>query len=759
MQGMPLLFVLQRGPERTAPGRVVAVEARGLSYDEKMALMALQGIVNRRGPILFAVGLHDFNERADRGWLRWFEGRYGARVEVATFPEVLRRLGGELRGLVVYDPEVPSTRLVALMLSSLEGLLPCGPELAKRLRTLGLKVRQDLRGRWRDHISPQRWAFEALRGRMARDMVGCIPSRSSWMLNIVDLLVMNRAFMCDLDQRDPEQRALKERIFSTIEPGGIVWGWTCGEGESEYVAMASRFGLRVLCSTNSPNMSFFSRLAPLLRERHQRRPRRGAKKVERKVYLTFVLSDGDSIPILLTRQWYRWDDPARGRVPFGWEVQPLLFEIAPAVLDFYYETATELDRFVVGPSGAGYVHPSGLPNLDEFVSETARLMRALDLRCGTVIDSDFPERGGRALCEGVAEAVGFFWGWGACPRLPIRTLSGKPYLAYWLCPPRPKGRKDVAYYRAVAEEIERIARREGLPCFVAAHLSCYWAGPSDVGRICGALGLPHEVLDPEEFLELLGRHLRGRVAPVLPGEVLLCAGCRNVVEVRLVNHSSEPREFEVRAFGPGGLSGGPRRARVEPEGEASVRMALQVPENLSEGVLKVVVAFDGSEERREAPFSVIPRPEGLDGRSVECLGIFEAERMGHKLGSKTSDEGALGGAAWVAAPGRDEPGDHLIYGPYQSLPEGNYVAAFRLKVDRIVGAPVAELDVFNFYAPPGRQVAARIIVKGSDFRKPGRYRWFLLPFRWEGEGKAEYRVKWLGRAALFADCVAVFRSR
>ena len=205
----------------------------------------------------------------------------------------------------------------------------------------------------------------------------------------------------------------------------------------------------MLCSTNCPNLSFLAQVQPKTTQYRQRSPAPCKRPVEKKLYLTFVLSDGDSIPILLTRQWYRWDDPARGKIPFGWEHQPLLADLAPVVFEYYYETMTDKDRLICGPSGAGYTHPGEMPNLDWFAAQTRDYLRRTDLHCVGVC-ADWDEPAARALVRGVPEAVGFFHGWGEEPNRKLLLVQGRPYVPYWLCLGQPEQSpnktKDAAYF-------------------------------------------------------------------------------------------------------------------------------------------------------------------------------------------------------------------------------------------------------------------------------------------------------------------------
>jgi len=62
------------GPiERTRPATMVTVDCQRLTHTQKVAMMFLQGLANRRGPRLFLGGLEPFNVGADRWWSIWSE--------------------------------------------------------------------------------------------------------------------------------------------------------------------------------------------------------------------------------------------------------------------------------------------------------------------------------------------------------------------------------------------------------------------------------------------------------------------------------------------------------------------------------------------------------------------------------------------------------------------------------------------------------------------------------------------------------------
>jgi hypothetical protein len=486
--------------------------------------------------------------------------------------------------------------------------------------------------------------------------------------------------------------------------------------------------------------------------------------VEKKLYLTFVLSDGDSIPILLTRQWYRWDDPARGKVPFGWEHQPLLADLAPAVFEYYYETMTDKDRLICGPSGAGYTHPGEMPNLDWFAAQTRDYLRRTDLHCVGVC-ADWDEPAARALVRGVPKAVGFFHGWGEEPNRKLLLVKGRPYVPYWLCLGQPEQSpnrtKDTSYFAQEAAKLRRIVERQGLPCFVAAHLSCYWSTPSDVPKLLAALGndIPHEVLLPDQFLQTLADHHGDRIV-LEPVEYLqLMPGTSTPLVLHLTSTRSSVTTCRIQLEPPGGVTAEPRSTTVaiEPFGRAQVPVRFHTAGRLEGKFVVVMLDFDGRSLRHAIPVRSVPpverMPEGLS-----LCSVWEAERLSHNAGATVNDPDAFGGKAWQAVPGKHPGQTHVAWGPYEELPPGRYTAAFRLKVEGQGDAPLARLDVFNFWLSGEGKAGtyAQRTLRAADVGVPGRYADYWLDFEHGRTGKVEYRVWWPGGFPLSVDRIVVF---
>ncbi|WP_258881596.1 hypothetical protein [Paenibacillus sp. sptzw28] len=87
-----------------------------------------------------------------------------------------------------------------------------------------------------------------------------------------------------------------------------------------------------------------------------------APTLENKIYVTYTFSEGDNFQYNQHRMRNIWDDPNRGKVPINWTSSPLLYDGAPAILNYYQSGATENDLLIAGPSGAGYFYPNAWPD-------------------------------------------------------------------------------------------------------------------------------------------------------------------------------------------------------------------------------------------------------------------------------------------------------------------------------------------------------------------------------------------------------------
>lgn len=133
--------------------------------------------------------------------------------------------------------------------------------------------------------------------------------------------------------------------------------------------------------------------------------------------------------------------------------------------------------------------------------------------------------------------------------------------------------------------------------------------------------------------------------------------------------------------------------------------------------------------------------------------VYEAEDFTHPPATVAEDGGASGGKVALARRDADRAGA-VVFGQYDVLPAGYYMARFRLKLARPLGPGlVAELDVS---VENGQRILAKREVLAEEFVS-GKYRDFDLPFNSEQLLTAlECRVSYYpGVADLMVDVITV----
>src|SRR5260370_8283370 len=131
-----------------------------------------------------------------------------------------------------------------------------------------------------------------------------------------------------------------------------------------------------------------------------------AADAEPKVYVSFTISDGDNLQYSQHRMLKTWRDPARGSLPIGWTISPVLQQAAPAMAAYYGNRDPANDELIAGPSGAGYMFPSRWPaeQLPAFLQRTGALMQEMNLTLLEVLDVNFFERTGLTLLSWLASS-------------------------------------------------------------------------------------------------------------------------------------------------------------------------------------------------------------------------------------------------------------------------------------------------------------------------------------------------------------------
>jgi hypothetical protein len=406
--------------------------------------------------------------------------------------------------------------MVSFTVAGLEDALVVTEAHLPLMEKLGIKPVADFRKVFRGKTDLEifQWAYDRYWDRCSRDYLVYLGEHCRGLKGgpgmrpaIADFAIGRKAFCTDLSTMPATkgEYQLAEKIFSEMRPYAYIFGWHsyCKDKEEEHLTLLSRHALVVAEGLASvPNMSFHGQLPVSPNFQFKQKGKFNPNpKIEEKVYLTLIESDGLGIG--------SWLKPGRGDLPYGWEMNEEYFQVAPALLQYYYETATENDHFIGSLSGPGYFYPKAYPPdlLPGVLRIEDSLMRRLDLHVFGIMDfsegdhrignADLPKRIVDAYFENIPSADGFLNGYGPANTFDIR--NGRPLISYNYYVDL---KKSVA---EVAEDLRELARiNPRRPYYLPVHVR----EDNDVERmkqVIALLGNDFEVVAPREFMLMAGR--------------------------------------------------------------------------------------------------------------------------------------------------------------------------------------------------------------------------------------------------------------
>lgn len=199
-------------PRAPLPSRdLVVARVSGKPFDLQLALVSLQGLVNREKPQVYLLW--------DSRDLSWLEKMYDQDIinmpDFLDEPEMLfEKFRNDIKGLVVYDPDRLFTVNVATVVSACEDLIIASPRLAEQL---GANIIVDLRDRWEYEVDGYRWAWETYKSEVSSQALAILyPTTFDGRAR--DYLIANKIFIFWVSGPEepsrPGMNSLKEKAFA-----------------------------------------------------------------------------------------------------------------------------------------------------------------------------------------------------------------------------------------------------------------------------------------------------------------------------------------------------------------------------------------------------------------------------------------------------------------------------------------------------------------------------------------------------------------
>jgi hypothetical protein len=509
----PITYILKREGSREA--FVMYPEDKwtiGEGLESQAFIISLQGNANRLAPRLYFVYPKGWNFNYTPPVLDYYRDRkYYSFRRLNTLEEALQTVRDSVKGYVVWDTGVRTSLIVAFTAAGLEDAVVVDESLIPLVEKAGLKLVEDLRGRfsgWTD-AAIYRWARDRYWDRCSRDFIIWLGGEHGRVLKpgVADWGMKNRAFFNDLSTKpaDVEEYALADELLGQMKPLAMVMGWHSYKKdlERDHVRLVSRHGLRVEGLHTIPNLSFSCHVPAepgfVYRNHHNTEPGK-TYRPEKKVYIACIQTDGLGIGA--------WHEPGRGEIPYAWEVIMNYSWLAPAMMEYFYTTATPNDYFIGALSGPGYIYPKAVPKdkLPALIAKAREMMELLDLRVFETMDysegatvegnTELTREVVEAYYEGMPGAIGFVNGY--APSFTFFNKDKRPLISYdyYLSPTRTEE-------EAVRDLRELAAVNAGRPYFLLTHVREY-SNVARVKSIMDKLGPEFELVPLDLFIRMAG---------------------------------------------------------------------------------------------------------------------------------------------------------------------------------------------------------------------------------------------------------------
>ena len=349
------------------------------SRAENYLFSSLKGIVNKTRPRLFSYEGDAFAE-GPYAWVNSLNLQY---IEHAADRwELIDKYLDEISGLVVYDPGQLHTANLACVIANQQNALVCAPTLLFRLTAApyNLPVLTDLRGVYNSKME----VYNALYNNWwpnldHRAAIGISPDNHQ--ASVREYAVATGLATLWLDPDNSEEDALLRKFLSDMGAGTCWLGWWPEEAAG--VGRASEYGVATVASDYACNLTVHSGMPRVINIKEPP----AKPELRNKLYIAFILSDGDNLQYVEHLMRKLWANTDRGKVPMGWTVSPAMVDAMPGALNYYHETSTDNDCLISGPSGYGYAYPNYYTDSDAlatYVKRTEAYNQKAGLRVITV---------------------------------------------------------------------------------------------------------------------------------------------------------------------------------------------------------------------------------------------------------------------------------------------------------------------------------------------------------------------------------------
>jgi len=512
-------------PAFQPPQELIVYNVHRLDYDLQLSIATLVGLINRSQASVYL----DWRDN-DLFWLREVLGHVPSRTSTLTGEailfDLLKTYCDCIEGYVIYNPKCIDSVNVATMIGSQRNGFVVSPTMADILlkNEGGLPIIDDMREyNWVSRSQVYRWALENLFADATPGLVAGLNPETA--MGIRPYLAATKAFIYWLNPVDilprvfqgwRSERSVLKSILRACPLGTIHLGWFQQEGSG--VTLTSSNAIPVVASDYFSNLETWSGVA---REQVSPVPTyQNTQHTEiapqRKVYVSFTMSEGDNLQYIQERMLHIWRDPQRGTIPIGWPMAVILEQAAPAMWNYYVDTASANDEFIAAPSGLAYSYPSKWPQskLASYLQQTGQAMQRMHLSLLEILDSNFwlhPLLMFRTMTKGSAMVLidkklqQYFARDLQAYGLKGILSGGGLNQASWSYSGTVPIFQNVGMASSINQAVTMIRRatKDQCPYFINVYVLAWQMGPAELKEVAKELGSDYEIVTPGTLVRML----------------------------------------------------------------------------------------------------------------------------------------------------------------------------------------------------------------------------------------------------------------
>lgn len=328
-----------------------------MNNEAKLMVSSLKAVVNSKQPRIYT---HEMKNSIN--WLADLGYDENHRIEFTDPFALALKYKDEIAGAILYDPEVPDTMNLASSMAGLyEGTLVCSPMVHAVFESRGLKlpVVRDLRNMFSDKYEVYNWMYDNIWSSLTHKVITCLNYEIPGYVR--DYAIAAKSAVLWLSANNDADKVILRKFFADMPAGeSALMGWFPEDDEAQFVALASEYGILTYASDLSENLTFLSGAMTPTAATLAEVP----TTVENKVYVAFIVSDGDNLQYHQHQMRTWWDKHNDGTpdFPLTWTFSPGAYVLQPAIMDYYFKNAGDMNCFMAGPSGIAYTYPRNWTN-------------------------------------------------------------------------------------------------------------------------------------------------------------------------------------------------------------------------------------------------------------------------------------------------------------------------------------------------------------------------------------------------------------